>query len=107
LAAEIEIGHQSTAWCNLAVDSQRAGSDYSHEQALAIRDGYKPWGELVELIEEHLARNGVNPQNSKFELGPTVEFDTAKQQFVGAGAEKANKYLTREYRKGFEVPDMG
>jgi predicted dehydrogenase len=106
LAAEIEIGHESTAWCNLAVASQRAGSDYTRDEAMAVREGYKPWGELVELIEMHLAKNGVDPKKSKFELGPTVEFDTAKQQFVGAGAEKANKYLTREYRKGFEVPDI-
>jgi hypothetical protein len=69
-----------------------------------VRKGYKPWDDLVELIENHLKTNGVDPKNSKFELGPTLEFDSSTQKFVGDGADKANKYLQRDYRSGFEVP---
>jgi hypothetical protein len=106
LNAEVQIGHQSTAWCNLADAARRAGGDYNHEQALAVRKDYKPWDELVELIEGHLKKNSVDLKNSKFELGPTLEFDSEKQKFVGDGADRANKFLHREYREQFEVPTI-
>tara|TARA_B100000029_G_scaffold369955_1_gene363786 strand:+ start:75 stop:197 length:123 start_codon:yes stop_codon:yes gene_type:complete len=32
--------------------------------------------------------------------------DPNTEQFVGDGAEEANRYLQREYRVGFEVSDM-
>src|SRR4051812_20516389 len=54
LNAEVEIGHQSTAWCNLADVAQRAGSEYSHEKALSVRKDFEPWDKLVSLIETHL-----------------------------------------------------
>ncbi len=104
LNAEVQIGHQSTAWCNLADAAQRAGRHYTHDKAVAIRDSFAPWGALVEHIEQHLARNKVDLKKSKFRLGPMLEFDSDKQQFVGEQAEHANRFLHREYRQGFEVP---
>jgi predicted dehydrogenase len=106
LNAEIEIGHQSTAWCNLADVAQRAGDEYSHERALSVRQDFEPWDQLVELIEKHLQKNSVDLENSKFQLGPVLEFDSKAQKFVGSDAKKANSYLQREYRKGFEVPEL-
>ncbi len=103
LNAEIQIGHQSTAYCNLADVAQRAGTEYDHEKAMAARKNYEPWGNLVELIENHLKKNSVDPKHSKFQLGPVLEFDAEKQKFVGENAQKANAFLKREYRQGFEV----
>jgi len=107
LNAEIEIGHQSTAWCNLADVVQRAGDEYSHEKAVSVRKNCQPWDDLVALIEKHLQHNGVDLKNSNFQLGPMLEFDSKSQKFAGSDAQKANGYLKREYRKGFEVPEMG
>ena len=107
LNAEVEIGHQSTAWCNLADVAQRAGDEYSHEKAMSVRQDYQPWDQLVELIEKHLQKNSVDLKHSKFQLGPVLEFDSAKQMFTGDNAAKTNGYLRREYRKGFEVPAIG
>jgi predicted dehydrogenase len=106
LNAEVQVGHQSTAWCNLADVVERAGGVYDHDAALAIRDGFEPWEKLVEVVEHHLSNNGVDLRKSKFRLGTPLEFDVTKQRFVGAHAEQANHYLRREYRKGFEVPEI-
>ena len=46
---------------------------------------------------------GVNPEDATFRLGPKLEFDAASERFVGN--KKANKLLTRNYRKPFVVPD--
>ena len=38
-------------------------------------------------------------------VGMFLEMDPKTERFTGAGAEDANKLLTRAYRKGFEVPE--
>jgi predicted dehydrogenase len=106
LNAEVQIGHQSTAWCNLSDAARRGGDRYSHEKVVAVRNDYRPWNALVELIERHLAKNSVDPSNARFQLGPVLGFDGQTQKFTGAGAETANRFLHREYRKNFAVPEI-
>lgn len=106
LNAEVQIGHQSTAWCNLADAVQRAGVQYTHDAAWASHNNSKPWGSLVEQMEQHLTRNGVELKASTIHLGPVLEFDSQQQEFVGDHADTTNKFLRREYRKGFEVPEV-
>src|SRR3954453_21653451 len=106
LNAEVQIGHQSTAWCNLADVALRSGSHYTHERAVAGRKDFEPWDALVDQIEKHMKRNNVDLKRANFHLGPTLEFEAEKQKFVGDGAEKANGYLHREYRRKFEVPQI-
>src|SRR6185369_1104285 len=74
LNAEVQIGHQSTAWCNLADVVLRGGKHYSHEKALAARKNFEPWTALVDEIEQHLKRNNVDIKKAHFQLGPTMEF---------------------------------
>ena len=104
LNAEVQIGHQSTAWCNLADVALRAGTHYSHDTAVAADGDFKPWGSLVDQIQQHLERNNVDVAKSKIQFGPMLEFDASSQKFVGSGAESANRYLQRGYRSKFEVP---
>jgi hypothetical protein len=104
LNAEVEIGHQSTAWCNLANIACRVGTPYADKSTRAIGEGFWPWGALVGITREHLARNDVDIDNSDFKCSPVLEFDADKQQFVGEHADDANNYLRREYRRQFEVP---
>jgi hypothetical protein len=106
LNAEVQIGHQSTAWCNLADIAARAGKHYSHDKAIAARKNFEPWGSLVEQMEQHLKRNKVDIKKSNFQLGPMLEFDATTQKFVGDGSEHANRYLQREYREKFEVQEI-
>ncbi|MGY8768964.1 MAG: hypothetical protein ACKVH8_11135 [Pirellulales bacterium] len=39
-------------------------------------------------------------------LSPMLTVDVEKEQFVGSHADDANNFLKREYRKGYEVPDL-
>jgi len=41
--------------------------------------------------------------NTAFRRGRSLEFDPKTERF---GDQQANKYLSREYRAGFEVPDL-
>ena len=57
--------------------------------------------ETLARMEEHLSTNGVKLENTEYALGKKLAFDPKTERFAD---EKANALLTREYRKGFEVP---
>ena len=43
--------------------------------------------------------------NASYLVGHSLEFDGKTEQFKG-NEKKANDLLTREYRKGFEIPKI-
>jgi hypothetical protein len=53
---------------------------------------------------QHLTANNALTPDAKLRFGASLKFDPKKERFVGAGDSEANKLLTREYRKGFELP---
>ena len=42
--------------------------------------------------------------NISMRLGRRLRFDTKRERFIGD--EQANGYLTKEYRKGYELPSV-
>ncbi len=59
--------------------------------------------ETLERMEEYLKENKVNLEATNYKLGPKLTID-AQAERVANNAE-ANKFLTREYRKPFVVPE--
>jgi hypothetical protein len=45
---------------------------------------------------------GLDLTKSTYQLGPTLEFNPEKEKFVGN--RRANRLLTRRYRRPFVVP---
>ncbi len=58
--------------------------------------------ETFDRIEKHLEDTKVDLSNIKYQMGAILEFDPKTEKFIGNA--EADKQLTREYRKGFEVP---
>lgn len=104
LTAEVEIGHQSAAWCNLANIACRVGSPYSDERAMAIGGDFQPWRALVYAARGHLLGNAIQIDDCGFVVSPVLEFDAARQCFVGDEVDRANLLLGREYREPFALP---
>ena len=53
-------------------------------------------------MEEHLKDNKVPLDQTSYQLGAKLAFDPKTETFVDS--KEANAMLTRQYRKGFEVP---
>ena len=103
LNADILEGHLSSALCHTGNISYQLGKKHSPEE---IREAAKANKELAEglgRMEEHLGANKVDLSNSPATLGAVLKMDPQSERFVGN--RKANKMLTREYRKHFEVPE--
>lgn len=56
-----------------------------------------------DILEGHLSTALVHLANAAYLVGHSLEFDGETERFKG-NEKKANELLTREYRKGFEVP---
>ena len=103
LNAEIEVGHHSTGWCNLANIAFQAGSAMPIEE---IRSLEQPqWKQLVDQMEQHLGVYNLKLDDKAIQLSPMLSINE-EGKFVGEQSEKANALLKREYRKGFEVPEL-
>jgi hypothetical protein len=61
--------------------------------------------ETFKNLQENLKAVGVRLQETNYQLGRTLTMDATKECFVGDGADKANAFLTRAYRKPFVVPE--
>lgn len=102
LNAEILEGHLSSALCHTGNISYRLGKPQSPEE---IREAVKANQDLAEALgrmEEHLAANHVDLRKTPATLGAVLKMDPQTERFVGN--RKANRLLTREYRKPFIVP---
>ena len=104
LNAEIAVGNDSTGWCNLANVALRAGEAYSPERIDSI--AFDKFGELVGDMGELLSAHHLSLDHESIKLSPVLELDENTQQFVGEHADRANGFLKRQYRKGYEVPEI-
>lgn len=103
LNAEIEVGHQSTGWCNLAnVAYQAAESRFTETpEGIALPPA---WDRLMGEMDSQLKTRGASKQDLL--AGPVLTHDPKTEQFTGSGAERANALLKRAYRGGYEVADF-
>ena len=104
MKADIAVGNDSTGWCNLANIAFRAAKPFS--RADADRVNVDVWDGLVDEMQQHLSDHGISMESSEIRLSPTLELDPKTEQFVGDHADAANKFLKREYRQGYEVPEL-
>ena len=106
--ADIEIGRRSTALCHLGNISYRLGQQAAPQEILEQLGSHKVFDDPKDTFErtsKHLADNGVDIETTQLTVGPWLQFDPDKEQFVRNAA--ADAMLTREYRKPFVVPTDG
>lgn len=104
LNTDVEIGHHSTGWCNLANIAFQAGGKFSHEPLMSV--DVDIWQALMKEMHDHLQAHAVPPDSSDLRVSSMLEFDPGTGRFTGENGDAANKWIRREYRKGFEVPEI-
>lgn len=107
LMAPVQIGHDSTTWCNLINIATRssAGDNNGLDRLttpIADRSALAYFDEMQQIA----ASAGSDEQEHRFEIGPTLRYDLGQRQFVGAEADSVNRLLRREDRQPFVVPDL-
>ena len=108
LRAPLIEGHLSTALVHMANVSFRLGTPHPMEGARdAVQDRGTEAMAVLDGFREHLTADGVDWAKAKVAVGPWLEMDPEREQFVGASdtVRKANELLRRDYRKPFVVPE--
>lgn len=104
LNADIEEGHLSSALCHLSNISLQLGSEVEAvDVAGKLQDIKGPENVVAnwQRMSDHLKVNKVD--NYQVKIGPQLQFDPTTETFPGNST--ANSMLTREYRRGFEIPN--
>jgi predicted dehydrogenase len=102
LTADILEGHLSSALCHLGNISYRLGKPQAFSKGVKPFGGDKDAGKSMESMVAHLRKHKIDVDELNYALGRKLTFDPKTESFVGD--KEANAMLTREYRKGFEVP---
>ena len=108
LRADVLEGHLSTALVHMANVSYRLGTLHSVEEAReAIQDRGSEAAETFAGFQEHLTVNGVDFSKTQVVLGPWLEMDSDREQFVGDSdlVARANQLLKGSYREPFVIPE--
>lgn len=106
LNAEVAVGNTSTGWCNLANIAFRAGDEFKLADAQERGQGIQVWSDLLSEMQNHLQAHGLDLENDAIRLSEMLTVDTEAEHFVGDHAETADRFLKREYRQGYEVPEI-
>lgn len=103
LNTEVEVGNDSTGWCNLANIGFRAGETYS---SAVINSGFPNMKRLAEEVQGVLSRYDLALDGGNVQASSVLNLSQDGHKFVGSHAEPANRFLKREYRDGYVVPAM-
>jgi predicted dehydrogenase len=103
LNADILEGHLSSAMCHLGNISYRLGTQTSFAEADKSFGKDADGLDSIKRMLDHLKENKVDMEATKFSLGRKLMIDQKTETFLND--KEANAMLTREYRKGFVVPD--
>ena len=102
LHGDILEGHLSSALCHTGNISYRLGHTEPPEKIRYILQSDKDAAEAYGRMCQHLDANKVNLHATPATLGVVLKMDPQTERFIGN--RKANKLLTRDYRKPFVVP---
>ncbi len=104
LNAEVEQGHLSSALCHTGNISHRLGHKATLAEIQKSLDGNPIFADSVQRMSQHLRDNGIDVETtSAMTLGVDLKMDATRESFVAS--DDANRQLTREYRKPYEIVD--
>ncbi|MGQ0634752.1 MAG: Gfo/Idh/MocA family protein [Planctomycetaceae bacterium] len=108
LHADVLEGHLSSALCHLGNISYRLGDVLPVSEIQRRLGGDSRLKDeclaTFDRFAEHLRSNDVDLDATNLRFGAPLPIETGSETFTGADSARANALLTREYRKGFEVP---
>ena len=103
--ADVEVGHLSCVLVHAANISYRLGENVPFNAKTQKLGDNSEVAATFHNLTNNLQGVGVKLEETSYQLGRTLTLDPKTERFVGEGADKANAFLTRNYRKPFVVPD--
>jgi hypothetical protein len=96
--ADVELGHISCVLVHAANISYRLGKRVSFDARSQKLGDNREVVETFHNVTKNLQGVGVKLEETSYRLERTLTLDPESERFVGDGADKANAFLTRNYR---------
>lgn len=106
LNAEAQVGQASANCCHMANISHRLGEQLSPEAIAQSLRSNKELTDAFERCQAYLDDNGIDLANTPATLGPSLNLDQEREEFVGPFAEEANQLSRRTGREPFVIPQI-
>lgn len=106
LNTDVEMGHLSTGWCNLANIAFQTGKPFTKSDAAQVTGDKGIWNSIVDEMGAHVAAHGVQLESDQIKLSPMLTIDPTTEAFTGENADVANAFLKRDYRAPYTVPEV-
>jgi len=103
LHLDVEDGHLSSALAHLGNVSLRRGAPVPAGSRPTKVVEHKQVADTFASMETYLGEHTIDYNQTKLILGATLEIDPKTERSTDP---EANKLFTREYRKGFELPEV-
>ncbi len=103
LHLDIEDGHLSSALAHMGNVSLRRGRIAAMGERPSRLEREQRVAETFDSFEQHLAENDMDLEKTKFFLGADLVIDPMTER---SSDVEANALFTRQYRKGFELPEV-
>jgi predicted dehydrogenase len=103
LNADILDGHLSSALCHLGNISYRLGTVHRFSERSKVLGDDKETQAAFSRLKDHLSDKLGPIAKISYRVGAHLKLDPKEERFTNSA--EANALLTREYRKGFEVPE--
>lgn len=105
LNSDVLDGHRTAILAHLGNISYRLGEETPFNKPPQDISQSQLASEGFDELKNHLIDvAGLNLSNATYQLGPTLEFDAAKETFVDNA--NANELLNGSYRTGFQLPTL-
>lgn len=106
LNADVQVGHDSTGWCNFANICFQAGNEQDVRSKVESAMSFPGWEGLMGEMHAHLEAHGVPPEQAGLRMSSWMELSPETGRFVGEHAQAGNAWIKRQYREGFAVPEI-
>ena len=109
LRSDCKVAAKSSSMAHMANISYQLGQSAEQGQ---LETAYSGSEQERDMLQRLMTAPGIYSKkhqsdvSESWKLGPELTFDNANKMFKGTQAEPANQKMTREYRKGFELPSM-
>ncbi len=101
---DAHTGHYSSALCHLPNISYRLGEQVAFDKKAKTLGDNKVVVEAFDKVVDNLKAVDLQLSERTYMLGRVLKFDPKTEKFIGD--DQANQMLTRDYRKGYEVPEV-
>ncbi len=90
LNTDVQVGHHSTGWCNLANIAFQTGSTFTQAAAGQVKD--EIWQNLLTEMQAHLKAHGYELSDAAIKLSPMLEVDVKKRKVCGRSRRRGQRF---------------